>query len=109
LNKTEKNTQETSSKIAHKTKEIEEILLKTKCTIQCENCGYRYPSQIHLGDEKTYNGTVTEGNLANCPNCGKFVGNNKTNMIFEHRDYRNEEGIVTYIEGEKTIKVKSTK
>ena len=70
-----------------------------KCEVQCEHCKEWFPSAIYLGSEQAFSSTITEGNLQNCPCCGKMTGCNKDNMRFDGRD---DEGEVTTIEGKKT-------
>jgi uncharacterized C2H2 Zn-finger protein len=48
--------------------------------IRCKHCGKWFRSDIHLGDNQTFDTSTLFRNLHGCPHCGKITSCNKKNV-----------------------------
>jgi len=49
--------------------------------VKCRHCECVFPSPIQFGDNESFNSATLQGNLTNCPKCGKITGIDKEDLM----------------------------
>ena len=70
---------------------INRKMFKRELTIvRCRHCGFEWMSPIQFGDKKTFDSSTLNGNVTNCPNCGKMTGLDKEDIVMKEVDQLRE-------------------